>query len=710
MTALSDTIEKVQALTIKSEDPFSTLRDAAKLIGEFGSDNPDAIQLTIWLLQKRQILAEHDKMYGGIVDDICREVGLFPYIADRVSDWRDLFAVSAFATPADVKFTFHKKQAEVFWRLMRGESIALSAPTSFGKSAIVDTLIELKGYQRVAIIVPTIALLDETRRRLTARFGDRYQVISHKTQVLDGRPAVFVQTQERLLERDDIELLDLLVVDEFYKLDPQRGSGRSRALNRALYKYSRVANQIYLIGPNIDDISISNLSGKAISFFNTDFNTVAIDLHDMSDLGEDEKPAALVRLLETKANMRQPTIVFTKSPAAALQAARLLYSTDLQFGDEIASDLADWMADLVHPDWAGAIALKHGIGLHHGRMPRSIAQLNVRLFNQRKIRLLICTSSLIEGVNTVAQNVVIYHNKIVNKKLDFFTFSNIKGRAGRMSKHFIGNVYLFDKPPAHEYEQIEIPIFQSDRAQELGYQYDVDPDSLSDTLRASVFRDIESTGFSPGILSRLVDYQVNSIEEFADELKDEIEKQESSKFHWSGYPKYDEILSLCNFAYEHMTFEKQGAFSGKQLAFFINKLRTKKSMRAFIDFFVEHPGTDEAAQEVEKAFYFLRGAEYTFPALFMLVHDCLNELAPGFCDYSVFVTGLENWFFSTHLKDLEEFGVPFFMNDQLTELAEVDGIDDAMARLKRLLDSDQFVSRIGPMGEFALRAAFEELF
>src|SRR5207248_5704561 len=83
----------------------------------------------------------------------------------------------------------------------------------------------------------------------------------------------------------------------------------------------------------------------------------------------------------------------------------------------------------------------------------------VRAFNRDVLRFLVCTSTLIEGVNTKAKNVVIYDDKINKSRIDFFTFNNIKGRSGRMMQHFIGHVYLFHPPPEEELPLVDVPAF-----------------------------------------------------------------------------------------------------------------------------------------------------------------------------------------------------------------------------------------------------------
>lgn len=109
-------------------------------------------------------------------------------------------------------------QFQVFDLLKAGRNVVLSAPTSMGKSAIVDSLLGLRSFKRVVLVVPTVALADETRRRLQERFGDTYQIIHHSSQKSHRDWVVYVLTQERVNERDDIEDIDIFVIDEFYKL------------------------------------------------------------------------------------------------------------------------------------------------------------------------------------------------------------------------------------------------------------------------------------------------------------------------------------------------------------------------------------------------------------------------------------------------------------------------------------------------------------
>ena len=97
-------------------------------------------------------------------------------------------------------------------------------------------------------------------------------------------------------------------------------------------------------------------------------------------------------------------------------------------------------------------------------MPRALAHHIVRLFNEGRLPWLIVTSTLIEGVNTIAKNMVIVDNKIGPRKLDFFTYSNIRGRSGRMFRHFVGKVIVYGEAPKRESRTVDVPAYSQDKA------------------------------------------------------------------------------------------------------------------------------------------------------------------------------------------------------------------------------------------------------
>ena len=97
--------------------------------------------------------------YNPMVNHFIRVVGLFPYIDKKTALWDDQVVVEAFkADVGDIApVTLHSAQSRVLKRLLLGENIAVSAPTSFGKSFIIDAFISIRKPDNVVIIVPTIA-------------------------------------------------------------------------------------------------------------------------------------------------------------------------------------------------------------------------------------------------------------------------------------------------------------------------------------------------------------------------------------------------------------------------------------------------------------------------------------------------------------------------------------------------------------------------
>lgn len=156
------------------------------------------------------------EMQGALL----RQSGLFPYANPDHLMFRDQLAYEAYRSGADQEIVYHREQLKIIERLEDGRNVILSAPTSFGKSLIIDMLCSAIKRQKVVIIVPTIALIDETKRRLFSRLGENVQLIWNEHQAADPyRRTIYVLTQERALARTDLTRIDLLVVDEFYKID-----------------------------------------------------------------------------------------------------------------------------------------------------------------------------------------------------------------------------------------------------------------------------------------------------------------------------------------------------------------------------------------------------------------------------------------------------------------------------------------------------------
>lgn len=588
------------------------------------------------------------------IDDVVRYSGLYPYL-DTASDPHNIFVRETMKLEHLPQYTLHAGQVKALGPLLRGESLVLSAPTSFGKSLLVDAIIATRSPSTCVIVLPTLALLDEYRKRMEQRFP-RYQVITRESQAQSNDYVIYLGTQERLESRSDINEIDLFVIDEFYKLDLRRSDERSASLNAVMARYARIAKQVYLLGPSISSINESEVSGLHLPFMRSSFSPVAVDILDFSNKKGDI--GTLVGLLEELRG--EPTLIYVRSPNSA---SKLIFELMSKYRPETISlrlrMLSDWLAKSYHEEWALTHSIRIGIGIHHGRIPRALAQYQINLFNKRKLPLLVCTSSMIEGVNTAAKNIIIYDGHISKDKLDRFTFDNIRGRAGRMFQHFVGRVYLFHKPPEPELFDVEIPLLNGFETASDEVLASVPKEALGTIARRRYDSLANSSLVSETLLKRWGRFGVDGLSIVFDAVRDRIDA-DNTEFMWSGFGSYAEIVSAFEIVWNDLSFNKHSIASPGALAFFATRLRKSASLNEFISSIVADRKGLAAQPEIDRCFNFLRGAEFTFPEVLRAASDIVAEVNPaGACDYSFFAQSLQNWFASDSYRELEEFGIPF---------------------------------------------------
>jgi hypothetical protein len=563
---------------------------------------------------------------------------------------------------------FHKEQALALKRILNGENLILSAPTSFGKSLVIDAALASGVFRRAAIILPTIALLDETRRRLERRFSNNYDLIIHPSEASRRERVIFLGTQERLINREDVGSLDLLIVDEFYKLDSRRRDQRSPILNAAVYHLLHRAKQFFFLGPNIEAVFTREGTPWKFEFLRARYSTVAVDMYDLRK--SPDKEASLAR--EAYAVDNWPVLIFASSPDRANSLAKTLKRDQVT---EKGEALADWLRHNFGTQWELPDFLRSGIGTHHGRVPRTVSSHLVRLFNRGDIPILICTSTLIEGVNTAAKSVLIYDKKIENRPYDFFTFSNIRGRAGRLGEHHVGKVYIFGEPPRHSATDVTSPIFVGFSDAALDFAVHLDEADLRGPARERVEEAQETLGLSQRELQRYSGIGIGRLGKLKEAVAEALEDGED--LVWSNWPRWNNLLACCRVICSVKSHRKFGAWSPKQLALYLARLSRAGTMR---DFFEKHSaGYRGSSASYDEIFKFLRSCEYSLPEYFGAIELFLLKMGRN-PDYSVALGGLPRWFRSESLKIVEERGIPIQISERFCRLT-----DDHRTLSRRLL-------------------------
>lgn len=417
------------------------------------SNKAEARSMVINLLDK---LRRDGNGYTPLINHVIREVGLFPYIDPKTALWEDQVVVEAFKANVgdEAPVTLHSAQSHVLKRLLLGENIAISAPTSFGKSFIVDAFISIRQPENVVMIVPTIALTDETRRRIEHKFSHKYKIITTTDATIAERN-IFIFPQERSFAYlDKLEKIDMLIVDEFYKASSMFDDDRSSSLLSAIIELGRISRQKYYLAPNIHKIA-DNVFTQGMQFMRlTDFKTVitkAAKIYEKrrNDENVDEfKKNYLVNILQ---NNTSKTLVYAGSYNNINKVSTILADNLPYKETSLLRDFNDWVKVNYGDSFSLCQLSERGIGIHNGKMHRSLCQIQVKLFEYTEgLDTIISTSSIIEGVNTQAEQVIVWSNKNGLHKFDYFTYRNIIGRAGRMFKYFVGKVYLLEEPPIQE--------------------------------------------------------------------------------------------------------------------------------------------------------------------------------------------------------------------------------------------------------------------
>ncbi len=636
-----------------------------------------------------------DSVEQSLLLNMVRAVGLFPYITPHLSNMAlsDRLAYEAHRVKGvEQGMVFHHLQAHVFSLIMQDRNVVLSASTSVGKSLVIDAVLAQRRFKKVVVIVPTIALIDETRRRLVRRFRD-FNLITHPSQeVVPDTTNVYLLTQERVIQRPDLADVEFFVLDEFYKIDlanDKDESTRAIDLSLAFHKLAKTGAQFYMLGPHIQ--KVSGLDGYEYHFIPSDYSTVAVDIQNFNlRMRSEERKEKLLELVKT---LDSPTLIYCQAPPSANRVAEYLIKEAGLTPVAETQEIAAWISKHYHPEWNVAKAISLGIGIHHGGVPRALQQYIVKLFNEGVIKRIICTSTMIEGVNTSAENVIIYDRRLNTSTFDYFTYKNISGRAGRMNKYFIGKVFMLEAPPLEQSLTVEYPIGHQNESSPMGLLMQLENEYLTDVSRGRLQEAYANPVLSPGTLIENrhipIDRQVEVAETIIRDLP-----HSSSLLAWKGIPEQaNQFNYLCELAYnlEGGNLMDYGISSSSQLAWHINELRTQKNLPAYLrDAVASRREDDTASEAINLRLKFIRNMVcFRLPRDIMAINkiqaDVLSRrgIEPG--DFSFFAEQLENLFLDPLLTALDEYGVPTQISTQIKNLIlPSEHLNDLLGKLRAL--------------------------
>lgn len=364
-----------------------------------------------------------------------------------------------FYTSKKTNTTLTRPQKEIFDSFQKNKRLVVSAPTSFGKTRIVREIILHNNYKNIAFIMPTVSLLSEQYQELRSSVEGYTISKSSKVKVDKDKSYILVLTPERMsafLEENPNFEIDFFVMDEIYKVDYKLDDDRFRVFSDILYRLAKTGADFYLAGPYISDFSKNFREKFKVELKKYSTEIVQKDyyaLDNEKDKGLHSIENGSIKIIGDKfKNLLR--LVSEES----IDGKFLIYRYQKQYVEDTAKkfldtwpvkphnkELVEYLSSSVSPTWDLISCIKRGIAFHHGAMPRHIQDLIVDEFNDSSdngLNYLFCTTSLTEGINSAAKNVVIYDKKIgTGDLLKTLDRKNIEGRAGRFMQHFIGRVF-----------------------------------------------------------------------------------------------------------------------------------------------------------------------------------------------------------------------------------------------------------------------------
>lgn len=412
----------------------------------------------------------------------------------------------------DKKYLLTDFQKEIWDSMDTNRVLGISAPTSAGKSfvillKIVDRLI--KEDIDVVYIVPTLSLLNQVTEDFNQELKkvgvSDYWISNSFDDEGDNCKHIYVLTQEKAIAAfSDFQKAFskklILVVDEIQNIEriKEEMDERSKILFDTLteFRYKDNVEQIIISGPRIEKIDEvgEGIFGVDTKDITTSISPVLNLTYSIKRIGQKyyfkqycaltEYPlekeienAEMIKEYGKKTYSEQyltylndfignvgkenqniifaPTVNGARKIAIAIQGDK----------SDTEEELIQYYKDTIHSNYALCNVMEKGVAFHHGKLPMHVRRTLEKAISEKKIKNVVCTTTLLQGVNLPAQNVFIRNPHLYMQKrpnsaeLTSYEMANLRGRAGRLLKDFIGRTYVMDEDEFSDtegYEQLDL--------------------------------------------------------------------------------------------------------------------------------------------------------------------------------------------------------------------------------------------------------------
>lgn len=486
-------------------------------------------------------------------------------VISKFSSYINELAVCAYHLNCEI--TFNNKiylltsfQKKIWDSITKNRIVCISAPTSAGKSFVIYLKLVkmfLDGAKTALYIVPTISLLNQVTKDISKllREHDLKDVnVNNGYQPNTGIRAIYVLTQERAMGAfnfpNPFEGLNLLVVDEIQNIEKvaDEDDQRSKVLYDLLkeIKHDVAPSKIVLCGPrlrNLDNLGYElfdevaeiaetkvppvvnltySVSKDRRNYFLSQYcdiqdapEKIKIENHSLIDgLGGSQYTENFHKYLFSIVSKLPPNegnLIFSPNPYQARSTANYLARNISQINSKFLNSLSIYIKKFVHEAYDLSSIVKHGVAYHTGSLPFHIRSAIEHAFYNGHINNVVCTTTLMQGVNFPASNIIIRNPNLFIKKtkghtppkLSGYEFSNLRGRAGRLLKDFTGRTIVLDETSFfNEEEEEESSILFADVEKELKSGYGESFDKCQDKIENSIEKQIPVSQLGPDELTK----------------------------------------------------------------------------------------------------------------------------------------------------------------------------------------------------------------
>lgn len=390
-------------------------------------------------------------------------------------------------THGDTKLT--NFQYKLLSSVLKSNYLSFSAPTSAGKSFVlalaIINKIQAHSKECIVYIVPTRALITEVSLKLRNECISAglteviVRTIPEPVEIENIRQGlIYVLTQERVISllsssyNSKAFFINSLFIDEAHEIQKgKRGIVLQNSIELALEQHPHM--QVMFSSPLISNpeyfFSIFRWRRNGESFIETvspvtqnlilinekknhpkQVSAELINLENKVELGtiplnfgfRGKKTLQKALFAKMISKSGGAVIIFDNNPSTAEETASLIPKTSDSI--VLSNDYIEFIAlvaEEMHEEYTLIECLKNRSAFHYGNMP-SIIRNGIEFFFKRgDINYLVCTSTLLQGVNLPAKHLIIENPHSGEQPMTRSDFLNLAGRAGRLKYEFQGNVW-----------------------------------------------------------------------------------------------------------------------------------------------------------------------------------------------------------------------------------------------------------------------------